>query len=113
MGVTTQINIRVPGEVAEELDWLAEQQHLQRVAVARQILLEGILRQRRELALKLYRQGEISKAKAAEMAGISLWEMMDLIEREQIPSDWTLKDATEEVERVLQRYLRSEGEMQP
>jgi len=69
------------------------------------------IRQRRELALKLYRQGEVSKAKAAEMAGISLWEMMDLIEREQIPSDWTLKEATEEVERLLQRYLRSAGEV--
>lgn len=111
MGVTTQINIRVPSEVAEELDWLAQQQHRHRVDMARQILLEGIPRQRRELALKLYRQGEISKAKAAEMAGISLWEMMDLIEREQIPSHWTLKDATEEVERVLRRFLRSENEM--
>ena len=112
MSATTQINIRVPGEVAEELDWLAKQQHLHRVDVARQILLEGISRQRRELALRLYRRGEVSKAKAAEMTGISLWEMMDLVEREQIPSGWTLQDATEEVERIVQRYLHSEGEAQ-
>jgi len=46
------------------------------------------------------------------MTGISLWEMMDLVERERIPSDWTLQDATEEVERIVQRYLHSESEAQ-
>lgn len=35
------------------------------------------------------------------MAGISLWEMMDLIELEGIPGGYTLQDAVDEVRRLV------------
>lgn len=52
-------------------------------------------------ALELYRQGKIGKSKAAEMAGITLWEMMDLTEGEGIPSAYALQDAVDEVRRLV------------
>jgi predicted HTH domain antitoxin len=96
-----QINLRVPEEVASDLDQLAEQEHATRIDVARQILLEGVAERKRALALELYRQGRASKSKAAALAGISLWELMDLIEREGVPSSYTLQEAVEEVRRLV------------
>ncbi len=51
--VLNQINMRVPAEVVSDLDMLAQQAQVSRVDVARQILLEGIQRRKREYALKL------------------------------------------------------------
>ena len=98
---TIQINLRVPEEVASDLDKLAEETHVTRIDVARQILLKGIAERKRMLSLELYRQGKVSKSKAAEMAGITLWEMMDLIEREEIQDAYSLQDAVDEVRRLV------------
>ena len=104
-----QINLRVPGEIASDLDKLAEQAHVTRIDVARQILLTGIAERKRAQALGLYRQGKASKSKAAEIAGISLWEMMDVIEREEIPSALTLQDAVDEVCRLVTQESSRRG----
>jgi predicted HTH domain antitoxin len=96
-----QINLRVPEEVASDLDKLAEREHATRIDVARQILVEGVSGRKRALALELYQQGKASRSKAAEIAGISLWEMIDLIEQEGAPSAYTLQDAVDEVRRLV------------
>ena len=98
-----QINLRVPEEVASDLDKLAQQEHATRIDVARRILMEGVSVRKRAQALELYRQGKASKSKAAEVAGISLWEMMDLIEQEGGPSPYNLREAVDEVRRLVAR----------
>lgn len=96
-----QINIRVPSELAEDLDLLADHEHLGRTDVARQILHEGVLRRKRDLALDLYRQGKVTRSRAAEMAGISLWEVMDLLDRTPVATAYTLEDALDEVRHLV------------
>lgn len=96
-----QINLRVSGEVASDLDTLAEQARETRIDLARQILLEGIARYKRDLALRLYREGKASKSRAAEMAGISLWEMMDLIDQAAVPGPNSLQEAVEAVRQLV------------
>lgn len=98
---TVQINIRVPEEVASELDTLAEHEHLSRAELTRQILLEGMGHRKRMLALRLYREGKVSKSRAAEIAGISLWEMIDLIDQAALPYPYTLQEAIEDVRRLI------------
>lgn len=98
-----QINLRVPGKVAADLNVLAGQEHATRVGVARQILLEGLAQRKRALALRLHREGKASKSRAAKIAGISLWEMADLIHQAGVPSSYTLQEAVEEVRRILQQ----------
>ena len=98
-----QINLRVPHEVASDLDTLAKQEHALRVDLARQILLDGIAHRKRVLALHLYHEGKASKSRAAEIAGISLWEMMDLIDQASLSSTYTLQEAVEEVRRLVAR----------
>ncbi len=96
-----QINLRVPEEVASDLDQLAEQAHATRIDIARQILLDGVAERKRDYALELYRQGRASKSKAAEIAGISVWELMDLTSQEETVNTYTLQDAVDEVRRLV------------
>ena len=96
-----QINLRVPADTVADLDALAEHDHTSRVDVARQILLEGVSERKRQLALRLYREGKATKSRAAEVAGISLWEMMDLIDATGIYGEFTADEAVEEVRRLV------------
>lgn len=105
---TVQINLRIPSNIASELDGLAEREHLARLDLVRQLLLDGLARRKRDLALRLYREGQVSKSRAAEVAGVSLWEMIDWIEQAEIPSGYTLAEAMEEL-----RQLMTEASIRP
>jgi predicted HTH domain antitoxin len=98
---SNQINLRVPSEVVEDLDVLAKQSHLTRIDVARQILLEGVEQRKRERALQLYRESRVSKSRAAELAGISLWQLMDTLEQTAVPAAYTLQEAVDDVRRLI------------
>ncbi len=96
-----QINLRVPADTVTDLDALAVHDHMSRIDVARQILLEGVSERKRRMALRLYREGKATKSRAAEIAGITLWEMMDLIDEASISDGLTVDEAVEEVRRVV------------
>jgi predicted HTH domain antitoxin len=99
---SNQINLRVSAEVVADLDTLAEQSNVTRIDVARQILLEGIRQRKRDRALDLCRSGKLSKSRAAKLAGISMWELMDLLNAAQAVSlPYTLQEAVEDVRRIV------------
>jgi predicted HTH domain antitoxin len=96
-----QLNIRIPKRLARELAALAEVEHVAKIDMARQLLWEGIARRKREVALKLYEQGQVSKSRAAEIAGLSLWEFTDVVAQRGTRWDYSLDDAKQELQRVL------------
>ncbi len=104
-----QITLRVPDQVASDLDALAEQERVSRIDLARQILLDGMAHRKRALALRLYREGKVTKSRAAEIAGLTLWEMIDLIDQAALPNPYTLQDAVEEVRRLIARAAPAPG----
>ena len=55
--------------------------------------------QRVQTALDKYRLGSITLPKAAEIAGIDIYEMITLIEKQRIPYRYDLSDLEEHVKR--------------
>jgi len=49
------------------------------------------------MALKLYHKSLISLGKAAEIAGLSLWEMMELMARKGVPIRYGPEDLEEDL----------------
>lgn len=96
-----QLNLRIPKKLARELEALAEVEHVAKIDIARQLLWEGIARRKQEIALKLYGQGQVSKSRAAEIAGLSLWEFTDLVEQRGVRWDYSLEEAKQELQRLL------------
>src|SRR5450756_3049847 len=75
MARTRQLNIRVPEKLSEELAAIAEEQGLDKADVARQMLVRSVRGYRLERAIRRYREGEITMARAAEDTGLSLYDM--------------------------------------
>ena len=101
-----QLNIRIPKKLARELESLANTEHIEKIDIARQLLWEGVARRKQELALKLCIEGKVTKARAAEIAGFSLWEMMDLVERQGMRWDYNLEEAKAEIKEAIKEARR-------
>lgn len=56
------------------------------------------------LAVELYREGLVSLGKAAEIAGLTKWEMMEVLTSKGIPLNYTRRDLEEDIE-TLERLL--------
>jgi len=81
----TQVNIRLERELLDELDEMASVESVDRTELARRLLRDGLKRERVALAMRRHRAGEVSVGRAAEEAGISLYEMLDRIHDEGTP----------------------------
>jgi predicted HTH domain antitoxin len=85
----------VPEEAERYLRELKKEDVKEPTAV-RKILERGISECRKERALELLGRGKITFARAAEMAGVSLWEMLELVRDRKI--EW-VQLYPEEIER--------------
>jgi predicted HTH domain antitoxin len=56
------------------------------------------------LAVELYREGKISLGKATEIAGVTKWEMMEILASKGIPIQYDVKDLDNDV-KTLEEML--------
>ncbi|WP_053948990.1 UPF0175 family protein [Halolamina sediminis] len=78
------ISARVPDELEAELETYLEDENLDRSTAVRKLLTEGLDEWRREQALERLANGKISFSKAAEMAGMSVWDFAQLAKERDI-----------------------------
>jgi len=84
------ISARVPDELEAELEAYLEDENLDRSTAVRKLLSEGLEEWRREQALDRLAAGSISFSRAAELAGMSVWDFAHLAkERDSI---WVAAD---------------------
>ncbi len=98
-----QLNIRIPHALAQALEELATAEHLEKIDIARQILWDGVAQRKQTLALKLHAEGKVTKTRAAEIAGLSVWEIVDLVEKHGLRWDYSVEDAKEEIAAVVKQ----------
>jgi len=56
------------------------------------------------IAVNLYKEGLISLGKASEIAGVSRWEMFDILAAKKIPLQYYPEDLEEDIE-MLEKML--------
>lgn len=95
------VSVRLSKETLEEVDRLAERLKTDRSEALRRFIERGLREARIDFALDLLRKGKVSMGRAAEMAGITLYEMIDLAREQRIPSGYGPKE--------LERDLRELG----
>lgn len=104
MSQIVQLNIRVTNELAEEIEYISEQEALRKSDIARKWLIEGLRRWKLDQAASRYQRREITLARAAEDAGLSLYEMMDELQRRGIALDQTTPEETrKEIQTLLEQ----------
>lgn len=97
-------SVLLPKNNLREIDLIAKEQGLDRATLIRQLLIAGIKEYKIKLAVKLYRTEKISLGKAAELADVSIWEMMDTLREQKIPLAYRISDAREEIRRILKEH---------
>ena len=82
---TRNLTVRIDEETYQEIEKTADIENLDKSTVTRRLLEIGIRETKKKRALEMYREGSCTLLKAAEIAGMSLREMINLIEKEHVP----------------------------
>lgn len=96
------ISTRIPDELKKQLEWYAKKEMIGTAIALRKIMSIGLKEIKLEYALDLYRNGKVTLWKAAEIAGISLWEILDIVRERKIPMPYTLEDVKDDIKAALE-----------
>lgn len=95
------IAARFPKSSARELEKIAEEEQVDKSTVIARALHRYIKEWKLEKALTLYQMGKVTLWKAARMADVSLWEIMDIVRQRKIHAHYTFEDFREDFEAAL------------
>ncbi|OIO25873.1 hypothetical protein AUJ14_03200 [Candidatus Micrarchaeota archaeon CG1_02_55_22] len=75
---------RLPKEAEKRLRELMEGERLDKSSAARKAIELGLAEWRKENALKQLRDGKASVGEAARLAGLTIWEMLELAKEKRV-----------------------------
>jgi len=101
-------NLKVEPDTVEALDLLAQWQSLSRVQVIEQLLREGARQARIEYVAGLYGRGEVTLERAAEMAGVTIYDMMAHVRTRGITPPGDLAELRTDIAGMLLRLGHSD-----
>ena len=90
--MTKQMNLRLDEDLIKEFEELAKYENLDRSALIKKILIEGLHQERLNFALQKYLRKEISIERAAEIARVSMHDIILKMSQLGIPSNLTIED---------------------
>lgn len=91
------ITTRLPDEFVKKLNEICKKENLDTSAVIRRLLASAISEWRKDYAVEHYKKGEFSFGQLAKFAGISVWEVPQLLKDKKV----YLTYDKEELEREL------------
>lgn len=103
---TRPVTTRLRKDLLGEIEKVAKEESLDRSSTIQRLLERGLREYKVERALALYRDGKVTLWRAAEMVGVTLREMMDLIETRGIPYDYDIEGLEGEVRAFIERRAK-------
>jgi predicted HTH domain antitoxin len=98
-GVTRQVvAARLPRELAREIERIAAEEKLDKSTVVARATGLYVKQWKLERAIALYDEGKVTAMKAAGLAGLSIWELLEELERRKIPVRYTAEQFREDFE---------------
>jgi predicted HTH domain antitoxin len=92
LGETTSVGVRLPKRVLEYIDKEAERQSVDRSVIIRRLVEIGAAELEKEKSAKLYMEGKISISGAAEIARLTIPEMVDYLVCKGFRSEYSVED---------------------
>jgi predicted HTH domain antitoxin len=89
------VSARIPQELEKEVERLMREEHLEKSAALRKLLHLGVQNYRLERAIRGLGEGRFSLLRAAEEAGLTIWEVLDEAARRQVT--WVAEDIMEDI----------------
>ena len=95
------VSTRVSDDMARDLEEIELEEKTDRASVVRRLLSRAIAEWKLERALALYRDGKVTLWRAAKVAGLSLWEMVEVVGERKIPFRYAVEDFRRDFEGAL------------
>ena len=95
------ISLRTSEKIMKEAEKLAKLEYVDKSIIMREALERGLEDIKLEVAIKLFSKGKVSTTEAADIADVSVGEMMDELVKRGIKPDITEKDLKGSLERAL------------
>lgn len=86
------ITARIPEEIYEKIEMIREEEQLDRSTTIKRLLERGIEDWQLETAIREYQAGAISIGRAADIAGISLWRLLDELDERGVETNYMVDD---------------------
>ena len=98
---TEVVTTRLPSKYVSDLQSIAKEEHLERAALIRKMLLDSLEEYLLKKAAESYRRGDISIEEASVRARVSIWKMIEYLRRHNItPPPETLEEMDEGLKRT-------------
>jgi predicted HTH domain antitoxin len=99
--MTEIVSTRVSDNMAKDLKEIEKEEKADRATVVRKLLAKAIADWKLERALTLYSSGKVTLWKASKIAGLSLWEMTEIVRKRKVSFQYTYEDFREDFEKAL------------
>ena len=86
------VTARILEELYEVIEQLRDEERLDRSTAVAQLFERGVEECRIDTAIRRYRDGDVSLGRAAEIAGVSLWRFLDILEDRRVEVNYTEAD---------------------
>ena len=94
------ISTRIDDDDIKKLDEIAKKENIDRSALVRKFVLQMLKEYELKKTTDLYRKGIVSLQEAASQANVSLYEIMDYVQRENIhPPDQSREEILSEIDK--------------
>ncbi|MBI2972000.1 MAG: UPF0175 family protein [Candidatus Aenigmarchaeota archaeon] len=91
------VSFRLPEELQKELALLSKEEDRDKSEMVRELIKTGLREKKIEKAARLYKEGNISVSRAAEIAGVSLWRMIELFRERKVDAQYGPKELEEDL----------------
>ncbi len=98
MSELISLDIRLDKKMVEELNQIADEEHLDRTAIIRKLIASAIENYKKDIVMRKYEQGKISISKAAEGTGLTVGEIEEYMVRKGYKSKYSTGDLERELE---------------
>ena len=93
------VSMRLDKDTLKEVEFLMKELKADKSEVMRRLLDKGLKQAKIEKVIEMLREHKISIGKAAELAGVTLYEIIDLCKQKDIPLGYTVEDLKRDVKR--------------
>jgi len=97
VSLSETISLRLPRETIKKLRELADKEGKDRSTLIREILEHGVKEKNLEHAVELYRSGQITGWRAAQLTGISLWNFYKILAEKGVLIQYSEHDLEEDL----------------
>jgi len=99
-----KISVVLSDDLKKEINQLKNLYNEDQSSLIRRLLWKSIALEKLEHALNEYMNDKISLGKAAQIAGISIWQMLDEFKKRNISLKYKISEAQQEIEMLLKKY---------